>query len=281
MRAGNGRPESPDGRTSGAIPLAARNEPPAATREVILRAALEYAARGWPVFPAAGKRPLAAHGCKDASVDSDRITSWWDRWPAANVAIATGSPSGLLVIDVDDEFGADSLHELEREHGALPTTSSVKTGAGGQHLYFALIRGARNSAGLLGPGLDVRAAGGYVVAPPSVHPVTGAIYEWDVDPAEVGTCCVPGWLERLLGKRAPGRRRPVSEWRELACEGVSEGARNSATARLAGHLLAHGVDAQVVLQLLLAWNQRRCKPPLPDTEVARVVISIYGRETAK
>src|SRR5690242_19263286 len=101
----------------------------AATRPIV-EIALEYAARGWPVFPlhsiqagactcgktpcgSAGKHPHTAHGVKDASTSDYVIRGWWTRWQDANVGIATGVASGLVVLDVDpDHGGEDSLREL-------------------------------------------------------------------------------------------------------------------------------------------------------------------------
>jgi len=67
---------------------------------------------------------------------------------------------------------------------------------------------------------------------------------------------------------------PLAHWRELVRQDVAEGTRNSTLASLAGHLLWHGVDPQVALELLLVFNRVRCRPPLPDDEVAQVVASI-------
>ena len=141
--------------------------------------ALAYTRRGWRVFPCAprGKVPLTAHGLKDASTDEKQLTDWWDRWPSANIGVATGAESGFFVLDVDGKDGNESLATLEREHGPLPTTVEAKTGGGGRHLLFKHPgQAVKNSAGRLGPGLDVRGDGGYIVAPSSIHP-TGKSYE--------------------------------------------------------------------------------------------------------
>ena len=106
-----------------------------------LDAALRYAAHGWPVFPCNGKRPMVANGFHDATTDRETVEGWWRQWPDANVAVPTGGPSGLLVVDVDGDEGYDSLRELEREHGELPRTASVTTPRGGQHFYAAIRRG--------------------------------------------------------------------------------------------------------------------------------------------
>ena len=138
---------------------------------MLLGAALSYARRGVPVFPCepGGKRPLTRNGFWDATTDTRRISAWWGRWPLANVGVPTGGRSGLLVLDVDlRDGGFESLASLEKT-APLPGTSRARTGGGGMHVFFRYPAGqeVRNSAGVLGPGLDVRGEGGYVVVPPS------------------------------------------------------------------------------------------------------------------
>jgi hypothetical protein len=104
-----------------------------------------------------------------------------------------------MVIDVDGELGARSLADLEAANGRLPITRRARS-ARGSHLYFTAVgRSVRCSAGRLGPGLDVRGDGGYIVAPPSRH-ATGTVYQWTEtsDPAPV-----PGWLIALLAPVRP------------------------------------------------------------------------------
>jgi Bifunctional DNA primase/polymerase, N-terminal len=169
---------------------------------MLLRAALSYARRGILVFPCkpGGKRPLTYNGFWDATTDARRIGAWWYRWPAANLGIPTGERSGLLVLDVDSSGGGpESLTVLERENGPLPRTAKARTGGGGVHHFFRYPSGheVRNSAGWLGPGLDVRGEGGYVVVPPSR---TRGVYEW-IDgspPAEAA------WLLECLSEDEEG-----------------------------------------------------------------------------
>ena len=147
---------------------------------LLLRAALAYARRGLPVFPCepGAKRPLTRNGHWDATTDPRSIRRWWRRWPKANVAVPTGKESGVVVLDVDpDAGGSESLAMLERLGGPAPTTAMARTGGGGVHIFFRYPRKTeiRNSAGLLGPGLDVRGEGGYVVVPPSR---TQGPYQW-------------------------------------------------------------------------------------------------------
>ena len=149
-----------------------------------LRFALEYARRGWSVLPLAPRSKVPAvrggRGVHDATRDSEQLVRWWTALPSAGVAVACGRPSaGLIVLDVDPRNGGDeSLHDLQGLHGGLPPTPRVLTGGGGEHYYFRLPMSELAAVGAsLGPGLDVKADGGYVVAPPSIHP-SGVRYRW-------------------------------------------------------------------------------------------------------
>ena len=190
----------------------------------ILKAAHWYAKRGWAVLPCKGKAPLTRHGWQDATRDPAIIAQWWERWPDANVAIAT-EPAGLVVVDVDvkdDAPGLDSWADLRRELGLQGETVTCETPTGGLHVYY---RGNGHaigcSAGKLAPGLDVRAQGGYVLAPPSVHP-DGGIYGWALGcgPHELDLAALPPPLaERLAGpKDTEPRPVPVRAPREMLGE---------------------------------------------------------------
>jgi hypothetical protein len=152
-----------------------------------LDAALGYAARDWPVFPcdwANGrrKRPIVERGFHAATTDQAQITEWWRRCPDGLIGVPTGRPIGAVVLDVDVKDdranGFDTLDELG--FAILPETPIAHTASGGVHLYFALPDGTevRNTGGVrgrgIGPGIDWRGEGGYVIAP---SPASG--YEWD------------------------------------------------------------------------------------------------------
>ena len=132
----------------------------------------------------------------------------------------------------------------------------------------------RNKVGIAA-GIDLRGEGGMVVAPPSIHP-SGGRYRWRPghEPDALPLAILPLWLAQLAADATTGRGHPLAHWRVLARAGVEEGQRNATLASFAGHLLWHGVDAEVVLELLLCWNRIRCRPPLEDAEVAQVVFSI-------
>ena len=175
--------------------------------------ALRYAGLGWSVLPVApGDKVPAVRGGRgvyDATRNPAQVRHLWTRWPRNNIGIAGGLPSGLLVLDVDPRNGGDeTLGALERRFGRLPLSPRVLTPGGGQHLYFRHPDEFLRTRATLGDGLDVKGNGGFVVAPPSIHP-NGARYVWDVGalPSETPVSDPPGWLLELLtkGKAAPPR----------------------------------------------------------------------------
>lgn len=226
-----------------------------------LLAALAYAQRGWAVLPLTprGKAPLTPHGVHDASTDADVIRTWWGRWPLANVGISCG-PSGLAVLDVDPRAGGDvTLGELVARHGPLPDAPQVVTGGGGCHVYFRAAPGLRSRR--LGEGVEVKAAGGYVVAPPSVHP-SGAAYAWAAGRPPEGLPDPPDWLAE------PGQaERPEGD------APIPAGRRNVTLTSLAGTMRRRGMSEAAILAALLVENAARCHPPLPEPEVRRLVRS--------
>jgi hypothetical protein len=226
----------------------------------------------------AGKEPACEHGCKDATTDPEIIRKWWHREPQFNVAIATGSVSNAFALDVDNVDAECELRRLETKHGGLPATVEVIT-ARGRHVYFQTPETpVRNSAGKVAPGIDVRGDGGYVLAPPSVHP-SGKRYEWSVDCASTFAPAPDCLLAKITDADSNGTPpTPPSEWRALIANGVAEGSRNNTVAKVSGYLLRRFVDPLVVLELAQIWNVARCTPPLPAEDVARIVNSIAGKE---
>jgi hypothetical protein len=161
-----------------------------------LEQALTHADRV-PVFPCrecepGRKRPYTGRGFHDATRDSGIIKAWWRQWPAALIGMPTGRVSGRWVLDIDvkrpEASGFDSLEDLGI---VLPATPMTHTTSGGLHVYFdAGDRELRNSAGLIGPGLDIRGDGGYVIVP---SPSSG--YAWDpIYGVDTPLAPAPDWL---------------------------------------------------------------------------------------
>jgi hypothetical protein len=247
-------------------------------------AALKLAAKGLRVFPCVerGKEPAVNDNLKRATTDQNVITGWWSS-RSLNIAIATGASSGIWVLDVDGDEGEQTLRDLEAEHGSLPPTVEAITGAG-RHLYFrwptgTAIRNMQCRDDL--PGLDVRGDGGYVLAPPSVHP-SGAVYAWSVDSSD-GFEDAPDWLLDLVTKRDNASDGEVQTtapdaWCAFLSQRVEGSRRGAAIARLSGLLLRKYLDPMFVLELIRLFNTLRCDPPLDDTEVVAIVTAVCRRE---
>lgn len=184
----------------------------------MLTAALEYASRGWPVFPVnSAKEPLTPRGLKDATTDVAQITEWWTKLPEANIGIRTGAASGLAVLDIDakEESAEAVIADVEAIGGPIPRTAMAITGGGGRHFFFTMAPGAtiKNSTGAIRKRVDVRCEGGYVVAPPSMH-ANGKRYEWGgvIDEPLADSA----WLESIIQKTAPkGRAKATKSTSDL------------------------------------------------------------------
>lgn len=266
--------------------------------------ALGYAESGWPVLPVwwpvaggacacgrmdcskPGKHPLVRRGFHAATLDPDLIRRWWARWPLANLGVRTGAASGLLVLDVDGAVGMDALRALSRERGPL-RAAWARSGSGGWHAYLRMPAGVRvpNSAGRLGPGLDIRADGGSIVAPPSLH-ASGGHYQWTkpgVEPPDA-----PSWLVQLALPPAPppiplvvrtggrpGSYADAAVRGEVeAVAGAPAGTRNhrlNLAAWRLGRLAAAGVVDEAVAREALLAAASACG--LPHTESAATVRS--------
>jgi bifunctional DNA primase/polymerase-like protein len=186
---------------------------------VMRRAALAYAGRlGWPVLPLKVPAIRGGRGVHDATHDPETIVHWWHEHTGANIGVACGAVSQIVVVDVDGDAGRATLAELQAVHGTLPPTPRQITGSGGLHLFFAYdaAHGLGNSVRRL-PGIDTRSNGGYAVVPPSVHPQTSRRYCWDPElhPLRLKAATMPPWLIDLLAPHAKaspfGQVRPAIE----------------------------------------------------------------------
>lgn len=171
-----------------------------------LQHAIAYQKLGWPAIPlqTGQKTPTLQWEPFTKRLPTDNeLQQWFGNGAEPNIGLVTGSVSGLLVLDVDDESAVKGLE--------LPPTPAVQTSRG-THYYFRLPSGKvlRNSAKLGGKKLDIRAEHGYVVAPPSRHP-SGRHYTWAISPRETPLAPPPAWLENLLTARQEPARAELGD----------------------------------------------------------------------
>jgi hypothetical protein len=171
--------------------------------------ALPYIEMGWQVFPTRpDKRPLCPHGRNDATTVALTIEDWSDKFPDANVSIKTGEASGICVIDIDSEEGELWISSINRSWNKLPDTAVALSGRG-RHLYYTYPRllPLKSADGKLAPGVDIKAAGGSITAPVSLH-ASGKLYQWVTPPFGRHLPIIPMWIVMALAKQAPklGRR---------------------------------------------------------------------------
>jgi hypothetical protein len=170
----------------------------------------------------------------------DEVTGWWQMCSNANIGIVTGEISGIIVLDLDGPEVA--------QHREIPTTPISLTG-NGMHIFFRYT-GTRS---FRRAGMDLKADGGYVVAPPSVHP-SGRRYEWQLGPF-IEPANLPDWLMEMTFPREVERETPPvrsgSAYGRAALQGelntlarTQIGARNNQLNKSAfslGQLLAVGL----------------------------------------
>jgi len=285
-------------------------------------AALNYAKRGFAVFPlhhvlfraeddgrptcscgkadckSIGKHPRTPTGLKEATTNVDKIRAWWRKWPTANIGVATGAPSNLYVIDQDDG-GELTIRLLEERFTAFPETLRIRTGSGGIHWYFRppphiFLRNTQGDAkNGLGPKVDTRGDGGYVVAPPSNHR-SGSTYRVEVD---AGPAELPLWVGEYLQERTAAPKRvetlrtdpkpagdadPAIADAYYVCHAdVVEGgsvSRHNALRSLSYRLAMAGVKEETIHKIVQRANALHCLPPKEPDEVTKLVDSALIKE---
>ena len=249
--------------------------------ETMLDAALSYAARGWAVFPLAEgtKIPCIQGGFTQATTDAEQIRAFWSVRPMCNIGIATGGMSnGLVVVDVDldndkGEDGYVTLRAWEAEHGELPEGACATTPRGGMHLYFVSDEpfGCTVNHDL---GIDVRADGGFVVAPPSVRE-DGRAYDWDMHVEDYGVPradeSVKAFIRKVQEGHTGGERFDLPDR-------IKNGERNDTLFRYACSLQAHSVPDDVIIASVLGVNKSLCDSPLDDVECEKIVKSALSKQ---
>lgn len=255
----------------------------------ILERALGYLQLGYPVFPVCsplmgvhqhrgkpcqnvGKTPLIAWQAFQTRLPTiDEVRTWWDRWPLANIGMATGRLSGIVVLDAD----SSDAKKVAMDQGGVDRTPAVWTGKPGGIHYWLAHPGEEVSNFVAGkkryPGLDFRGDGGYVLVPPSRH-VSGAEYRWVDATVGMTPAPVPPWLMDLLhGTTADtpaGDRQDDHAPLDLndIIGGVPEGGRDDAMWRLACKLRNDNLPRQYA-EAIVRQAARACRPPF-DEDVA-------------
>lgn len=246
------------------------------------QAALWWVQQGFTIFPLRprDKKPPEGFKWKDqCTQDPNKVNRLWTKYKDANIAIVCGKPSGnLLVIDldVDDNTGAngyDDLHDWEAANGELPETFRVITGKGGMHLYYRTDGRKIINKVRLYDGIDLRYDDAYVVAPPSVHPETGALYmiEEEVD----GTPEIAEANDAVYKFIADGIPKDLKEKPQELMLGkpIPEGMRDWTMFRAAAKMRNMGLSEDGIVGALNAENQLLCDPPLTLGQLRKIARS--------
>ncbi len=274
-----------------------------ATKKPMLHYALEYLALGYPVFPICsplmgahqhrregrmvdcapdkrGKNPMIRWGPYQERLPTVQdIRDWWTRWPNANIGMATGALSGVIVLDCD----SGEARQLALARGGLERTPAVWTGTpGGTHFWMAHPGyEVRNFAKDI-PGTDFRGDGGYVLLPPSKH-WKGATYRWNEHTVGMSPAPVPEWLAELFrDKAAPGGADggsgdPLDV--EEMLRGFDQGERDTGLFKLAARF-RHDDQPQAYAEALIQVAARNCRPPFDPADAVGKVRYVYDKYPA-
>lgn len=246
--------------------------------------ALWYANRmGWAVLPlhtpdaqgrcscgvvnchSVGKHPRTEHGVHEASKNKSQIQEWWQKWPDANIGLASGEESNVIVIDVDPRNkGNKSIKKLGKPATALVS----RTGGGGRHYFI------NYSADPINPkpadGIDIQSDNRIVVLPPSLHG-SGKKYEWITKPKTELLGELPTWA--LGSPRTNSKNKP-----DPRGEYIREGARNIKLTSMAGSLRRIGTAEPEIFAAIWSYNKNWCLPPLESHVVRSIARSVCRYE---
>lgn len=234
------------------------------------RLAESYAARGWYLTPTGGdtgKRPVVRDWEGEATADPYEAWAAWSEkgdWAGHNMAICCG-PSRLVVLDIDLKDGRDGFESLRQLGIHLPETYTVRTPTGGLHMYYKAPPGIeiRNSANVLGSGIDVRAAGGIVIAAGSEN----AKGRYEVN-ADLPVAALPTALAMRLATKQVAKRA------EQMPDMIPQGERETVLVSVAGSMRRRGLSVGGILAALRHENETRCEPPLDDEDLERIANSM-------
>ena len=238
---------------------------------------LEYAKRylseGISVLPVRPfeKRPYMNnwHNYMKFRPVEDELEKWFKALSGAGVGAVTGSISNIIVLDIDTRFQGNVDDILNK----YPTNRVSQSGSGGYHLFYRYPQGVGrigNAVNLI-EGVDLRADGGFIVLPPTIHP-TGNKYKW-INEGDMGTFPLD-----LLKNRKDRSDENSETWLKETLKGVMSGGRNNAAAKLAGYFFSKSLNFDVVSGILTDWNMKN-DPPLNQEELMTTINSVYKLNT--
>ena len=233
----------------------------------IVNIATEYVDNGWNILPVKpeDKRPYMTNWLQYTRTHASKQTvmNWFSHLAGAGIGVVTGKVSNMVVLDIE----SDCPYPIEDILKRYPTQMYSRTGSGGYHLFYQYPTNVPRVANRVGifERADLRADGGFIVLPPTIHP-SGGRYEW-IKRGPLGT-----FPMALLDMQSQPKVQNDG-WITEVLRGVSEGGRNDACARLAGYFFKKGINSDIVESLLLEWNERN-DPPMPVHEVRTTIKSI-------
>lgn len=265
--------------------------------------ALEYLALGYPVFPVCspkmgahqhrregrmvdcppdkrGKTPMTSwKDCQTELPTVEEVRAWWRRWPTANIGMATGALSGVIVLDCD----SGEARQLALEKGGLEKAPAVWTGTpGGIHFWIAHPgRTVKNFVKEI-PGTDFRGDGGYILLPPSRHH-KGATYRWNEHTLGMTPPAAPTWLDALLRERASPAASGAWDGEPIDVDamlgGFDQGERDTGLFKLACRF-RHDDEPQAYAEAMIVHAARNCRPPFDEAEAISKVHYVYDKYPA-
>lgn len=267
-------------------------------QEDVLKILNYYASHGWPIFPvywlngdecacgkkckSPGKHPLIERGFYSATTNIATIRGWHERWPEANWGMRTGDTSqggaGILVVDIDRKSGGfETWDQLRLVNPEPIETIAVSTPNDGQHNWFEYPTGhvIKSGAGVLGPGVDIRANNGYVLVPPSQLKKT---YKFEINPNDAAISPLPGWILAVLDGRAKEEEKATPAAR--VAKGVKQGERHGILVELAGGLRRTGFDEEMITRVLKTTRDEKFATgdhPVEDVEIEEIVKWILSK----
>lgn len=229
--------------------------------------ATRYVNNGWSVLPVRPeeKRPFMQNWLQFTKqrAGKEMVEGWFDNLSGAGVGVVTGKISNIIVLDIESSC-PEPIESLLKKY---PTELIARTGGGGYHLFYQYPQGTQKVANRVRifEGADIRADGGFIVLPPTIH-YSGNRYQWFKEG-------VPGVFPMALLELRSESKGQQERWITDSLHGVSEGGRNDSCARLAGYFFKKGLSEDIVEQLLLDWNEKN-DPPMPLHEVRGTIKSV-------